>query len=39
MGPEGGKNGGSVLFEGTPEELVNCTESYTGRYLKSLKIK
>jgi excinuclease UvrABC ATPase subunit len=36
MGPEGGKNGGSVLFEGTPEELVNCSESYTGRYLKNL---
>ena len=36
MGPEGGKNGGLVLFEGTPEELVNCTESYTGRYLKGM---
>lgn len=36
MGPEGGKNGGLVLFEGTPEDLLNCTESYTGRYLKGI---
>jgi excinuclease UvrABC ATPase subunit len=36
MGPEGGKNGGSVLFEGTLEDLVKCKESYTGRYLKNL---
>ncbi len=36
MGPEGGKNGGTVLFEGTPEGLVNCSESYTGKYLKNL---
>jgi len=36
MGPEGGKNVGSVLFEGTPEDLVNCKDSYTGKYLKNL---
>lgn len=34
MGPEGGKRGGQILFEGTPEELVQCEESYTGIYLK-----
>lgn len=34
MGPEGGRNGGMVLFEGTPEELVNCPQGYTGRFLK-----
>jgi len=35
LGPEGGEKGGSVVFEGTPEELVKCKDSYTGRYLKS----
>ncbi len=35
LGPEGGDRGGSVVFEGTPEELVKCKDSYTGRYLKS----
>ncbi len=34
MGPEGGKNGGEVLFQGRPEDLVNCPDSYTGRFLK-----
>lgn len=34
LGPEGGREGGSIVFEGTPEELVNCPNSYTGRYLK-----
>lgn len=34
MGPEGGEKGGFVVFEGTPEELVNCETSYTGRFLK-----
>ncbi len=33
MGPEGGKNGGEVLFEGIPEDLVKCEASYTGKYL------
>jgi excinuclease ABC A subunit len=36
LGPEGGKNGGEILFEGTPEELVKCERSYTGKYLKAL---
>jgi excinuclease UvrABC ATPase subunit len=36
LGPEGGKKGGEILFEGTPEDLVDCGKSYTGRYLKPL---
>jgi excinuclease ABC A subunit len=36
IGPEGGKNGGEVIFCGTPEDLVNCKLSYTGRYLGEL---
>ena len=34
LGPEGGINGGNVLFTGTPEELAQCEESFTGQYLK-----
>lgn len=34
MGPEGGENGGYVVCTGTPEEIVKCKESYTGKYLK-----
>jgi len=34
LGPEGGNEGGYVVFEGTPEELVNCKRSHTGQYLK-----
>ena len=34
LGPEGGINGGSMVFEGTPEELVKSKKSFTGRYLK-----
>lgn len=34
LGPEGGDGGGKILFEGTPEELINCKESHTGRFLK-----
>lgn len=33
MGPESGKNGGRVLFEGTPEGLKTCKESLTAQYL------
>jgi excinuclease UvrABC ATPase subunit len=36
LGPEGGKNGGEVLFEGIPENLVNCEKSYTGKCLKAV---
>lgn len=34
MGPEGGKNGGEVIFEGRPTDLVNAEHSLTGRYLR-----
>ena len=35
LGPEGGEEGGKVLFSGTPENLVNCKSSYTGSFLKT----
>lgn len=35
IGPEGGNKGGKLVFEGTPENLVNCNESYTGTFLKN----
>jgi len=34
LGKEGGKAGGNILFEGSPENLAECSESYTGKYLK-----
>ncbi|MBQ4358056.1 MAG: excinuclease ABC subunit UvrA [Paludibacteraceae bacterium] len=34
MGPEGGKNGGQLLFEGTPQQLTLSKKGYTGAYLK-----
>lgn len=34
LGPEGGDAGGMVIAEGTPEEIVKCENSYTGKYLK-----
>ncbi|HNX66819.1 MAG TPA: excinuclease ABC subunit UvrA [Bacteroidales bacterium] len=36
LGPEGGKNGGELIFQGLPEDIVNCRESVTGKYLKKL---
>lgn len=36
MGPEGGRKGGNIIFEGTPEEIINCPDSATGKYLKAL---
>jgi excinuclease ABC subunit A len=33
LGPEGGEKGGFVVFEGKPEDLAKCKESYTGQYL------
>jgi len=33
MGPGGGKDGGEVIFEGRPEDIVRCESSYTGKYL------
>ena len=34
MGPEGGDKGGQVLATGTPEEIAQVEESYTGQFLK-----
>ncbi len=34
MGPEGGDGGGTVVTQGTPEEVAACPQSYTGQYLK-----
>jgi len=34
LGPEGGDLGGEVVFSGTPEEIIKCKKSYTGKYLK-----
>ncbi|WP_127020181.1 excinuclease ABC subunit UvrA [Flagellimonas beolgyonensis] len=34
LGPEGGENGGQLVMEGTPEEIVKNLESHTAKYLK-----
>ena len=34
LGLDGGKKGGDLLFEGTPEALLNCQNSYTAQYLR-----
>ena len=34
MGPEGGRGGGRLLAKGTPEEVAECKESYTAKFLK-----
>lgn len=34
IGPEGGEAGGNVMATGTPEQIAECKESYTGQYLK-----
>jgi excinuclease ABC subunit A len=36
MGPEGGDRGGTVIAEGTPEEIVKNKKSYTGLYVKKM---
>ena len=33
LGPEGGDNGGNIVATGTPEQVAQCKESYTGRFL------
>ena len=37
LGPEGGDEGGRIVAEGTPEQIMECTDSYTGRALNELK--
>ena len=34
LGPEGGKAGGNIVFEGTPVDLMACEASYTGAWLR-----
>ena len=34
LGPEGGENGGEVIFSGTPREIINEKKSYTGKFLR-----
>ena len=36
LGPEGGIKGGRIIAAGTPEEVVNVSESYTGQYLRPI---
>ena len=36
LGPEGGDMGGTIVAEGTPEEVAACEASFTGQYLKPL---
>ena len=36
LGPEGGDKGGMIVAEGTPEEVAQVKESYTGRYLRRI---
>ncbi|MGI6699323.1 MAG: excinuclease ABC subunit UvrA [Christensenellales bacterium] len=39
LGPEGGIGGGTVVTQGTPEEIAACKKSYTGQYLVKSSIK
>ena len=34
LGPEGGDEGGSLCFAGTPEDMIGLKDNYTARYLK-----
>ncbi len=36
LGPEGGDRGGNIVVEGTPEQVAECKESYTGQFLKKM---
>ena len=36
LGPEGGTGGGTIVAQGTPEEIVKVKASYTGQFLKPL---
>lgn len=36
LGPEGGEGGGTIVAQGTPEHLVQCDGSWTGRFLKPM---
>ena len=34
LGPEGGDNGGEIVFEGTPEDMIKLSDNHTAHYLK-----
>ncbi|MBT5726938.1 MAG: ATP-binding cassette domain-containing protein, partial [Euryarchaeota archaeon] len=36
LGPEGGERGGTILVEGTPEDIAACEESFTGQFLAEM---
>ena len=36
LGPDGGSRGGTVIAEGTPEEVALCSGSYTGQFLQKI---
>ena len=36
LGPEGGKEGGNIVCTGTPEQIAQCKESFTGKYLAKI---
>ncbi|MBQ4164207.1 MAG: excinuclease ABC subunit UvrA, partial [Turicibacter sp.] len=39
LGPEGGNRGGTIIAQGTPEEVAEVEGSYTGKYLKKVLIR
>ena len=39
LGPEGGNDGGYIVCTGTPEQIAECENSYTGKYLKKLIVE
>ena len=36
IGPDGGDNGGKIVAEGTPEQIIKVKNSYTGEFLKKI---
>ncbi len=36
LGPEGGSGGGTIVVQGTPEKVITCDESFTGKFLKEV---
>ncbi len=36
LGPEGGDGGGTIVTEGTPEQVAQCEQSWTGKFLRDM---
>ena len=36
LGPEGGDGGGTIITEGTPEQVAQCEQSWTGKFLRDM---